>query len=155
MILAPNLTNVVGVFTMGFGIMTSVVTNNVSALAALANGLLPLHKFTRAKRGPSSYGLHHGGCPSRRKSSRDPSHRGLTQKLHDPPRYRIIQSGVKYQGEKRDDHRDGNREAEQAPGPWDDEGRHDEFHRYVPQVRLRGFVISERDTCAPDRRGIV
>ena len=49
MIVAPNLTNVVGVFTMGFGIMTSVVTNNVSALFALANGLLPLRKVARAE----------------------------------------------------------------------------------------------------------
>ncbi|MBV8318097.1 MAG: HAD-IC family P-type ATPase, partial [Planctomycetaceae bacterium] len=49
MIVAPNLTNVVGVFTMGFGIMTSVITNNVSALAALANGLLPLRKIARAE----------------------------------------------------------------------------------------------------------
>jgi P-type E1-E2 ATPase len=47
MILAPNITNMIGVFTMGFGIMTSVVTNNVSALAALANGLLPLRKIKR------------------------------------------------------------------------------------------------------------
>jgi Cu2+-exporting ATPase len=47
MIVAPNVTNVIGVFTMGFGIMTSVVTNNVSALAALANGLLPLRKVGR------------------------------------------------------------------------------------------------------------
>ncbi len=49
MIVAPNLANVVGVFTMGFGIMTSVVTNNVSALAALGNGLLPLRKVARAE----------------------------------------------------------------------------------------------------------
>jgi heavy metal translocating P-type ATPase len=47
MILAPNITNMIGVFTMGFGIMTSVVTNNVSALAALGNGLLPLRKIKR------------------------------------------------------------------------------------------------------------
>ena len=40
MIVAPNVTNVIGVFTMGFGIMTSVITNNVSALFALGNGLL-------------------------------------------------------------------------------------------------------------------
>jgi cation transport ATPase len=32
MIVAPNVTNVVGVFTIGFGIMSSVITNNVSAL---------------------------------------------------------------------------------------------------------------------------
>ena len=49
MILAPNLMNVFGVFTMGFGIMTSVITNNVSALAALANGLLPLRKVAQAE----------------------------------------------------------------------------------------------------------
>jgi Cu2+-exporting ATPase len=47
MIVAPNVANVIGVFTMGFGIMTSVVTNNVAALAALANGLLPLRKVAR------------------------------------------------------------------------------------------------------------
>ena len=42
-----NVTNMIGVFTMGFGIMASVATNNVSALAALANGLLPLRKMKR------------------------------------------------------------------------------------------------------------
>jgi Cu2+-exporting ATPase len=47
MIVAPNVTNMIGVFTMGFGIMASVVTNNVSALAALANALLPLRKVER------------------------------------------------------------------------------------------------------------
>ena len=46
MIVAPNVSNVIGVFTMGFGIMSSVLTNNVSALAALANGLLPLRRFS-------------------------------------------------------------------------------------------------------------
>ena len=48
MIVAPNVSNVIGVFTMGSGIMASVVTNNVSALAALGNGLLPLRKIPRA-----------------------------------------------------------------------------------------------------------
>jgi hypothetical protein len=47
MIVAPNVSNVIGAFTMGFGIMASVLTNNVSALAALANGLLPLRKVSR------------------------------------------------------------------------------------------------------------
>ena len=47
MILAPNIACIVGVFTMGFGIMTSVVTNNVAALAALANGVLPLRKVAQ------------------------------------------------------------------------------------------------------------
>jgi hypothetical protein len=46
---APNVTNVVGVFTTGFGFMTSVITNNVSALLALGNGLLPLRKIARAE----------------------------------------------------------------------------------------------------------
>ena len=32
---------------MGFGIMASVVTNNVAALAALANGMLPLRKVAQ------------------------------------------------------------------------------------------------------------
>jgi Cu2+-exporting ATPase len=49
MIVAPNVTNVIGVFTMGFGVMTSVLTNNVSALVALANGLLPLRKIAQAE----------------------------------------------------------------------------------------------------------
>ena len=45
LILAPNIACIAGVFTLGFGIMTSVVTNNVAALAALANGMLPLRKI--------------------------------------------------------------------------------------------------------------
>ena len=51
MIVAPNVTNMIGVFTMGFGIMTSVITNNVSALAALGNGLLPLRKVGQPSSG--------------------------------------------------------------------------------------------------------
>ena len=35
---------VAGVFTLGFGVGMSVLTNNVAALAALANGLLPMRK---------------------------------------------------------------------------------------------------------------
>ena len=42
LILAPNIACIAGVFTLGFGIMTSVITNNVAAMAALANGMLPL-----------------------------------------------------------------------------------------------------------------
>jgi hypothetical protein len=37
------------VFTMGFGITTSVITNNVSALFALGNGLLPLREVAQAE----------------------------------------------------------------------------------------------------------
>jgi P-type E1-E2 ATPase len=47
MILAPNLACIAGVFTMGFGIMTSVLTSNVAALGALANGVLPLRKVAQ------------------------------------------------------------------------------------------------------------
>jgi len=44
MILGPNLACIAGVFTLGFGIGASVLTNNVAALAALANGLLPMRR---------------------------------------------------------------------------------------------------------------
>ena len=47
MILIPNITCVAGVFTLGFGIGASVVTNNVAALGALANGLLPMRKVAQ------------------------------------------------------------------------------------------------------------
>jgi cation transport ATPase len=70
MIVAPNVTNMVGVFTMGFGIMASVVTNNVSALAALANALLPLRKVERAGAGVRSH--------ARRPGPADGGHRGST-----------------------------------------------------------------------------
>ena len=44
MIVVPNVICVAGVFTMGFGIMASVAFNNVTAVAALANGLWPMRK---------------------------------------------------------------------------------------------------------------
>jgi len=47
LILAPNVACIVGVFTLGFGIMASVATNNVAALAALGNGLMPLRKVAQ------------------------------------------------------------------------------------------------------------
>ena len=47
MILVPNITCVAGVFTLGFGIGASVVTNNVAALGALANGLWPMRKVAQ------------------------------------------------------------------------------------------------------------
>jgi heavy metal translocating P-type ATPase len=40
-ILAPNLFCIAGAFFMGFGVMASVLANNVAALVALANGLRP------------------------------------------------------------------------------------------------------------------
>ncbi|MGC8640209.1 MAG: heavy metal translocating P-type ATPase, partial [Isosphaeraceae bacterium] len=45
MILVPNIACIAGVFTMGFGIMASVLTNNVSAIGALANGMMPLRQI--------------------------------------------------------------------------------------------------------------
>jgi Cu2+-exporting ATPase len=45
LILAPNIACICGAFFMGFGVMASVLTNNVAALAALANGLLPLRQI--------------------------------------------------------------------------------------------------------------
>ena len=47
MILAPNIACIAGAFTLGFGIMTSVVTNNVTILAVLANALAPLREAAR------------------------------------------------------------------------------------------------------------
>jgi heavy metal translocating P-type ATPase len=45
LILTPNIACVAGIFTLGFGIMASVITNNVATLAALGNGMLPLRKL--------------------------------------------------------------------------------------------------------------
>jgi Cu2+-exporting ATPase len=47
MIVVPNVVCVAGVFLFGFGIGTSVVTNNVSALVALANGLWPMRRVAQ------------------------------------------------------------------------------------------------------------
>jgi heavy metal translocating P-type ATPase len=44
LILAPNILCIVGVFTLGFGIAASVLTNNVAALGALLNGVRPMRK---------------------------------------------------------------------------------------------------------------
>ncbi len=49
LIIAPNALCIGGAFFLGFGIMASVVTNNVAALAALANGMLPLRKIAEAQ----------------------------------------------------------------------------------------------------------
>ena len=38
---------IAGAFTLGFGIMASVLTNNVAAIAALVNGMLPLRQVAR------------------------------------------------------------------------------------------------------------
>jgi Cu2+-exporting ATPase len=49
LILAPNGLCIAGAFTMGFGVMMSVLTNNVAALAALGNGMLPLRRIAQAQ----------------------------------------------------------------------------------------------------------
>src|SRR5260370_41975179 len=64
MILAPNIACVAGVFTLGFGIGMSVVTNNIAALAALGNGLLPMRKVAQLeaeRRHLLERGLRHSG----------------------------------------------------------------------------------------------
>ena len=47
MILLPNILCVAGVFTLGFGIGASVLTNNVAAIGALANGVWPMRKVAQ------------------------------------------------------------------------------------------------------------
>ena len=49
LILIPNALCIAGAFTMGFGVMASVITNNVAALAALANGMLPLRRIAQVQ----------------------------------------------------------------------------------------------------------
>jgi Cu2+-exporting ATPase len=47
MILAPNIACVAGVFTLGFGVGASVLTNNVAAIGALVNGVWPMREVAR------------------------------------------------------------------------------------------------------------
>jgi len=47
MIIVPNAACIAGVFTLGFGIAASVVTNNVAGLGALANGIWPMRKVAQ------------------------------------------------------------------------------------------------------------
>jgi heavy metal translocating P-type ATPase len=50
LILAPNLACIGGAFFLGFGVMISVLANNVAAIGALANGLRPLRMFADEKK---------------------------------------------------------------------------------------------------------
>jgi heavy metal translocating P-type ATPase len=50
LILVPNLACIAGAFFLGFGVMTSVLANNVAAIAALANGLRPLRMYPDEKK---------------------------------------------------------------------------------------------------------
>jgi Cu2+-exporting ATPase len=47
MIIVPNMACVAGVFTLGFGVGASVLTNNVAAIGALANGVWPLREVAK------------------------------------------------------------------------------------------------------------
>jgi Cu2+-exporting ATPase len=47
LILLPNALGVAGAFFLGFGVSHSLITNNVSILAAVANGMLPMRKVRR------------------------------------------------------------------------------------------------------------
>ncbi len=47
LIILPNALCIAGAFTLGFGILASVFTNNVASIAALANGVLPLREVAR------------------------------------------------------------------------------------------------------------
>jgi P-type E1-E2 ATPase len=49
MIIIPNLICVSGAFLAGFGVMHSMVFNQIGAVFALANGLLPLRKVAEAQ----------------------------------------------------------------------------------------------------------
>ncbi|MBV8190821.1 MAG: heavy metal translocating P-type ATPase [Alphaproteobacteria bacterium] len=49
LILAPNIACIAGVFTLGFGIGASVLTNNVAALGALLNGVRPMRKVAASE----------------------------------------------------------------------------------------------------------
>ncbi len=44
LILVPNILCIAGAFTLGFGVGMSVLTNNIAALGALANGVRPMRK---------------------------------------------------------------------------------------------------------------
>jgi len=47
MILVPNAACVIGVFTMGLGVGFSVLTNNVAAIGALINWVLPMREVAK------------------------------------------------------------------------------------------------------------
>jgi heavy metal translocating P-type ATPase len=64
LILVPNILCIVGVFTLGFGIAASVLTNNVAALGALVNGVRPMRKvaaYEAERRHLLELQLHQGG----------------------------------------------------------------------------------------------
>ena len=48
-ILVPNIICMTGAFAAGFGVMHSMVFNQIGAVFALLNGLLPLRKVAEAQ----------------------------------------------------------------------------------------------------------
>jgi cation transport ATPase len=49
LILIPNLICIAGAFVAGFGVMHSMVFNQIGGMLALGNGLLPLRKAARVR----------------------------------------------------------------------------------------------------------
>jgi Cu2+-exporting ATPase len=49
LILVPNLICVAGAFFAGFGVMHSMVFNQIGGMLAVGNGLLPLKKAARVR----------------------------------------------------------------------------------------------------------
>ena len=66
MLVVPNALCVAGVFTLGWGVMASVVLNNVSALAALANGLVPMRKAMACERAEARHRRVAAAAPTQR-----------------------------------------------------------------------------------------
>jgi heavy metal translocating P-type ATPase len=78
LIIVPNALCIAGAFFFGFGVMASVLANNVAAVAALANGLRPLQMLSqrggrrvRARTGrPAAGGAAAHGLPSGKRAKR-------------------------------------------------------------------------------------
>jgi hypothetical protein len=49
LILVPNLLCIAGAFFAGFGVMHSMIFNQIGGMLALGNGLLPLRKVARIR----------------------------------------------------------------------------------------------------------
>ena len=63
LILGPNLICIGGAFFGGFGVMHSMVFNQVGGLLALGNGLLPLRQVAKARAKASAKEVHAEGMP--------------------------------------------------------------------------------------------
>ncbi len=63
LILGPNLICIGGAFFGGFGVMHSMVFNQIGGLLALGNGLLPLRQVAKARAKASAKEVHAEGMP--------------------------------------------------------------------------------------------